>query len=131
MAIGTAVNVFVQVSVETLSSPAASDEAGFAHVVEASLKSEAGRLVVKGCTDYERDAARFGVAPGWLRLRASRSNLDTAAALDIDSAKTPETLERGTDPGLARSSCGCHGRQAMERGTRPRLSLSHDGPTEP
>ena len=47
-----------------------------------------------GCTDYERDAARFGVTPGWLRLRASRSNLDAAGALDIDSAKTPETTER-------------------------------------
>jgi hypothetical protein len=93
VAIGTAVNVFVQVSVETLSSPPASDE-GFDHVVEASLKSESGRLVVKGCTDYEPDAARFEVTPGWLRLRASRSNLDTAGALDIDSAKTPETMER-------------------------------------
>jgi hypothetical protein len=92
--IGTAVNVFVQVSVETLSSPPASDEVGFDHVVEASLKSESGRLVVMGCTDYEPDAARFGVTPGWLRLRASRSNLDTAAALDTDSAKTPETMER-------------------------------------
>ena len=79
---------------ETLSSPPALDEAGFDHVVEASLKSEAGRLVVMGCTDYERDAERFGVTPGWLRLRASRSNLGTAAALDIDSANTPETLER-------------------------------------
>ena len=94
VAIGTAVNVFVQVSVETLSSPPASDEAGFDYVVEASLKSESGRLVVMGCTDYEPDAARFGVTPGWLRLRASRSNLDTAGALDTDSAKTPETMER-------------------------------------
>src|SRR5215469_5922681 len=40
------------------------------------------------------DAARFGVPRGWLRLRAPRSNLDTAVALDIDSAKTPETMER-------------------------------------
>jgi hypothetical protein len=93
VAIGTTVNVFVQVSVETLSSPPASDEAGFDHVVEASLKSEAGRLVVIGCTEPERDAARFAVTPGWLRLRASRSNLDSAAALDIDSASTPETME--------------------------------------
>lgn len=34
------------------------------------------------------------MTPGWLRLRASRSNLDTAGALDIDSAKSPETMER-------------------------------------
>jgi hypothetical protein len=94
VAIGTEVNVFVQVSVETLSSPPVSDEADFDHVVEASLESESGRLVVMGCTDYEPDAARFGVTPGWLRLRASRSNLNAAGALDIDSAKTPETMER-------------------------------------
>ena len=93
-AVGTAVNVFVQVSVEALGSPPASDEAGFDHVVEASLKSGSGRLVVMGCTECEPDAARFEVTPGWLRLRASRSNLDKAGALDIDSAKTPETMER-------------------------------------
>src|SRR5262245_57069113 len=46
------------------------------------------------------DAARFGVPRGWLRLRASRSNLDTAVALDIDSAKTPETWRgRGSRSG--------------------------------
>jgi len=94
VAIGTAVNVFVQVSVEILGSPPASDEAGFDHVVEASLKSESDRLVVMGCTGYEPDAARFGVAPGWLRLRASRSNLDIPGTLDIDFAETPETMER-------------------------------------
>lgn len=93
-AIGTAVNVFVQVSVETLGSRPASDEAGFDHVVEASLKSESGRLVVMGCTDYEPDAARFEVTPGWLRLLASRSNLGAAGALGIDSVDTPETTER-------------------------------------
>jgi hypothetical protein len=94
VAIGTEVNVFVQVSVETLSFPPASDEADFDHVAEASLESESGRLVVMGCTGYEPDAARFPVTPGWLRLRASRSNLDAAGALGIDSAKTPETMER-------------------------------------
>src|SRR5262249_35308474 len=50
VAVGTAVNVFVQVSVQTLGSPPASDEADFDHVVEASLKGESGRLVVMGCT---------------------------------------------------------------------------------
>ena len=93
-AIGTAVNVVVRVSVETLGSPPAGDEAGFDHVVEASLKSGSGRLVVMGCTDHEPDAARFEVTPGWLRLRVSRSNLGTAGARDIDSSKTPETMER-------------------------------------
>lgn len=93
-AIGTAVNVFVRVSVEILGSAPVGDEEGFDHVVEASLNSGSGRLVVMGCTDYEPDAARFEVTPGWLRLRASRSNLDAAGALDIDSAKTPETMER-------------------------------------
>jgi hypothetical protein len=53
-----------------------------------------GLAVVMGWTECEPDAARFEVTPGRLGLRSSRSNLDTAGALDIDSAKTPETMER-------------------------------------
>ena len=94
LALGTAVNIFVLVSVEILGSAPGADESGFDHVVEASLRSESGKLVVMGCTDYEPEARRFEVPPGWLRVRAARSNLDQTYKLQIDSDKTPETMER-------------------------------------
>jgi hypothetical protein len=94
VAVGTEVNVYVLVSVEVLTSRPPDDDTSFDHVVEASLRSDSGRLVVMGCTDYEPEAARFDVPTGWLRLRVAKSNLDQAYALDIDSAKVPETMER-------------------------------------
>jgi hypothetical protein len=93
-AVGCVVNVFVRVDVEILNAPAVDDAADFDHVVEASIQVPSGRLVVMGCTDYQPDAARFAVAPGSVRLRVSRSNLDVAAQLDIDSDKSPATMER-------------------------------------
>jgi hypothetical protein len=94
VAIGTEVNVNVLVSVEILTSRPGDDETGFDHVVEASLRADSGRLVVMGCTDYEPEAARFEVPPGWLRLRVAKSNLDRAYTLGFDSDDVPETMER-------------------------------------
>jgi hypothetical protein len=93
VAVGTEVNVNVLVSVEVLTSRPVDDEASFDHVVEASLRSESGRLVVMGCTDYEPEAARFDVPVGWLRLRVAKSNLDRAYTLGIDSDEVSETME--------------------------------------
>jgi hypothetical protein len=92
--VGTSVNVDVLVTVEILEGIPVDDSAAFDHVVEGSLLNSSGRLVVMGCTDYEPDAARFTVAPGWLRLRASRSNLEVAYRADITSDESPETIER-------------------------------------
>lgn len=94
VAIGTAVNVDVAVSVEVLDGPPVDDAAEFDHVVEASIRCPSGRLVVMGCTDFEPDARRFPVAAGGLRLRVSQSNLDRAFRAGIDSAKDPLTMER-------------------------------------
>jgi hypothetical protein len=94
VAIGTAVNVDVAVSVELVDAPPIDDSAEFDHVVEASIRCSSGRLVVMGCTDYEPDARRFPVAMGWLRLRASQSNLDRAHRAGVDSADDPQTMER-------------------------------------
>jgi hypothetical protein len=94
VAIGTEVSVNVLVGVEVLGSRPADDDAKFDHVVEASLRSDSGRLVVMGCADYEPDAARFAVPAGWLRLRVAKSNVDQACALGIDSDEVPETMER-------------------------------------
>jgi hypothetical protein len=94
IAVGTVVNVFVAVTVEVLDRAPADDSGDFDHVVEGSLEVRSGRLVVMGCTEYEPDAARFAVPVGWLRMRASRSNLDVAARLDLDSDEDPATTER-------------------------------------
>ncbi|MEU8265436.1 hypothetical protein AB0C02_33165 [Micromonospora sp. NPDC048999] len=94
VAIGTTVNVNVAVSVEVLNGPPADDSIEFDHVVEASIRCSSGHLVVMGCTDYEPDARRFPVTAGWLRLRASQSNLDQALQADIDSDDDPQTMER-------------------------------------
>ncbi|MFC8124852.1 hypothetical protein [Streptomyces sp. NPDC057302] len=94
LAIRTAVNVTVAVSVHVL--PQQPDDEGkdFDHVVEASLHLASGRLVVMGCTDYFPDAARFDMPADWIRVRASRRNLAAAVEADIDSYESPETAEQ-------------------------------------
>lgn len=78
VAVGTTVNVDVEVSVELLGGPPPDDSFDFDHVAEASLYCQSGLLVVMGCTDFEPGARRFPVAAGWLRLRLSQSNLERA-----------------------------------------------------
>ena len=94
MAVGTTVNVNVAVTLEILDSAPEDDSAEFDHVVEGSLQVSSGRLVIMGCTDYEPEAARFGVAPGPVRVRVARSNLAEAERLGIDSDNDPATMER-------------------------------------
>ncbi|MET9952410.1 hypothetical protein ABZ135_12800 [Streptomyces sp. NPDC006339] len=92
LAIGTAVNVTVAVSVDVLAEQPVDDSDDFDHVVEASLNLTSGRLVVLGCTDYFPDAAQFEMPVGWTRIRASRRNL--AAAVRSESDRTPEAIEQ-------------------------------------
>jgi hypothetical protein len=94
LAIGTAVNVTVAVSVHVLAEPPGDESDDFDHVVEASLNLTSGRLVVLGCTDYLPDAARFDMPAGWTRIRGSRRNLAAAVHADIDSGEAPETTEQ-------------------------------------
>ncbi|MFB7116223.1 hypothetical protein [Streptomyces sp. NPDC056190] len=94
LAIGTAVNITVAVSVHVLAEQPHDDSDDFDHVVEASLNLASGRLVVLGCTDYLPDAARFDMPAGWTRIRASRRNLAAAVHADIDSDEAPETTEQ-------------------------------------
>ena len=94
IAVGTTVNVFVDVTVDILDRDPGDDSADFDHVAEASLRSASGRLVVMGCTGYEPDADRIAVPAGWLRLRASRRNLDAAWEADLASDDDPDTTEQ-------------------------------------
>ncbi|MER6914006.1 hypothetical protein ABT354_20225 [Streptomyces sp. NPDC000594] len=92
LAIGTAVNDTVAVEVRGHDRQPDDDSADFDHVVEASLHTPSGRLVVMGCTDYLADAARFDVAAGWTRARASRRNLAQAVRWS-ESEEGPEAME--------------------------------------
>ncbi len=91
LAIGTAVNLTVNVAVHLLADEPEDDGDDFDHVVEASLDLTSGRLVVLGCTDYFPEAARFALPAGWTRIRASRRNL-AAALSDLDGED--ESVER-------------------------------------
>ncbi|MFF2774012.1 hypothetical protein ACFVU3_03815 [Streptomyces sp. NPDC058052] len=93
LALGTAVNVTVAVSVQVLAAEPDDDRDDFDHVVEAGLDVASGRLVVLGCTDYLPDAARFALPAGWTRVRASRRNLAAAVRADVASDESPETME--------------------------------------
>ncbi|MEU9415088.1 hypothetical protein [Streptomyces sp. NPDC051000] len=92
LAIGTAVNDTVAVSVHVLADQPDDDSDDFDHVVEASLHAPSGRLIVMGCTDSLDDAARCDVPAGWTRARASRRNL-AAAVRRMESDEEPELPE--------------------------------------
>ncbi|TDT24015.1 hypothetical protein EV562_11939 [Streptomyces sp. BK208] len=94
LGIGTVVNVDVSVTVVLLPQEPEDDSSEFDHVVEAGLEVSSGRLMVLGCTDYGPGAATFEVPPGLNRVRVSRSNLTRAAQADVDSAASPETMEK-------------------------------------
>ncbi|MFK0017644.1 hypothetical protein [Streptomyces sp. NPDC091027] len=93
LAIGTAVNVFVEVAIDLLSGRPDDDSGDFDHVVEASLNLASGRLVVAGCTEHLPDAARFDMPAGWTRVRTSRRNLQAAAFPDPECEDEPEDKE--------------------------------------
>lgn len=115
MAVGTATDIDVSVTVQVRDQPPTDDVAGFDHVVEGSLRVSSGRLVVMGCTDFEPDAARFSVPPGWMRVRVAKSNMAAAYAADIDSddPATMEQLEIQIWPAAAAPAV------ALKRWTRP------------
>ena len=94
MIVGTEVNVFVLVNLDFLDTEPMDDSFEFDHVVEGSIEVPSGSLVVMGPTDYFPDTARFDVAPGWIRIRASRSNLYNAKIADIESDESLETIEK-------------------------------------
>ncbi|MEU0298005.1 hypothetical protein ABZ252_00780 [Streptomyces sp. NPDC006175] len=92
LAIGTAVNDTVAVSVHVLTDRPDDDSDDFDHVVEASLHTPSGRFILMGCTDYLDHAPRFDVPAGWTRARASRRNL-AAAVRRLESDEEPEATE--------------------------------------
>ncbi|WP_030718132.1 hypothetical protein [Streptomyces sp. NRRL S-237] len=93
LAIRTAVNVTVDVTIDLLTGRPDDDSDDFDHVVEAGLNLASGRMVVLGCTDYIPDAARFDMPAAWTRIRTSRRSLEAAAFPDLDCEDEPEDME--------------------------------------
>ncbi|MGC4997384.1 hypothetical protein [Streptomyces sp. DT195] len=94
LGIGTAVDMDVTVTVELLGRPPGDDSDAFDHVVEASIEVPTGRIAVLGCTDYLPDAARFEVPEGFVRVRASRTNLANVRLSDEEGYDDPEGMEQ-------------------------------------
>jgi len=83
--VGTARNMTVPVTVVVRDSPPATDDFDqWDHICECSIDIPSGRLVVAGCTDYFRDAARIQIAPGEYRARIYHGDLDALSADELD-----------------------------------------------
>jgi hypothetical protein len=75
LAMLTARNTTVPVTVDVVPGRVAVDPSAYDHVVEADLVVPSGVLVVMGPTDYLPDAKRLTVAPGRYRVLACSSGL--------------------------------------------------------
>jgi hypothetical protein len=94
LGIGTEVNMYVDVTVELLDHPPGDAGNAFDHVVEASVEVPSGRIAILGCTDYLPDAARFEVPKGYVRVRASRTNLANVRQPGEEGSDAPEAAEQ-------------------------------------
>jgi hypothetical protein len=92
--IGTEVNMDVDVTVEVLGHPPGHADEAFDHVVEASVEVPSGRIAILGRTDYLPDAARFEVPKGFVRIRASRTNLANVHQPGEEDPDAPEVVEQ-------------------------------------
>lgn len=77
VAIGTARNVTVPVSIEFHDEEPVLEFEKYSRVNECSLKVTSDKLILTGCTDYLPDAARIEVEPAIYRVRVCYGNLET------------------------------------------------------
>jgi len=84
VAVGTARNMDVPVTIEILSREPASDVADWDQVIECGVMFASGTVMAFGCTDYRPDAARFAVEPGTYRARVSYADLDDLSDDGLD-----------------------------------------------
>ncbi|MEP6904370.1 MAG: hypothetical protein ABJA66_21815 [Actinomycetota bacterium] len=82
VAVGTARNMTVPVSVEFYDGEPALELEKYSRVNECSLKVTSNRLVLLGCTDYYPDAARIEVEPATYGVRVLYGNLETVHDLE-------------------------------------------------
>ena len=75
IAVGTARNMDVPLSLEVFSSEPVSDISDWDQVIECALALPSGTVIAFGCTDVQDDAERFQVDPGSYLARVSYGNL--------------------------------------------------------
>ena len=79
VAVGTARNVAVPVSIEFHDSEPFLELEKYSRVNECSLEITSDKLILSGCTDYLPDAARIEVEPAIYQVRILYGNLETVA----------------------------------------------------
>ena len=83
--VGTARNFHVPVTVCVRDSEPEEEDLGrWDHVAEASLPVPSGCLMVRGCTEARRNAARIAFEPGLYRVCVYYLNLDSVSANGIE-----------------------------------------------
>lgn len=76
VAVGTARNMTVPVTLEILQKEPPSDLSAWDQVIDCPLIVTSGTIVALGCTDSMADSQRFAVPPGDYAVRVSYANLD-------------------------------------------------------
>jgi len=84
VAILTARNMTIPVTIEIVDAEPALDTAGWDHVAEASLHLPTGRLQLHECTGGV--VADFEIAPGWYRVRCCHGGLDSIDGTGLDGS---------------------------------------------
>lgn len=82
--VGTVRDADVPVTIELLENEPAPDFASWDHVMECSIATPTGKIVLAGCMDYFPDAARIELSPGTYRARVSYGALDSVSADGLD-----------------------------------------------
>lgn len=77
IAVGTARNDTVPVSVEFHDSEPILESEKYSRINECSLEVTSNKLILSGCTDYLPDAPRIEVKPATYRVRLLYGNLET------------------------------------------------------
>lgn len=84
VAVGTARNMDVPVTLEILRAAPPSDVSRWDQVIECPLIVTSGTLVALGCTDSMEDSPRFAVTPGEYAVRVSYAGLDDQSEDGLD-----------------------------------------------
>jgi len=84
LAIGTARNMHVPVTLEVLDCEPVDDSAQWDQVIAGGVSFPSGTIIAFGCTDNPDDAQRFSVQPGSYRARISYAGLDDLSDDGLD-----------------------------------------------
>jgi len=77
VAVGTARGLEVPVTVEIHDSEPGLELENYSRANECSLNVTADKIVILGCTDYQPDAERIEIEPGFYRVRVLYGNLES------------------------------------------------------